>query len=198
MVADFKLPRFTPQEYFVWEDQQPERYEYFDGEVYAMAGGSLPHADIALNIATAVKQALKAGCKVRNSDAKVAISENGPFTYPDVSVSCDDRDRTAPQFIQFPCLIVEVLSPSTEAYDRGGKFKLYRQLDSLQEYVLVGSETKLVEVFRRNPSGSWEFMAYEEGDTVTLGSIGLTVTVEAFYEDVVLVAAEAIAESQSE
>jgi Uma2 family endonuclease len=194
MIAAREQPRLTPQEYFDWEAQQPERHEYFDGEVYAMAGGSLPHADIALNIATVVKRHLAGRCKVRNSDAKVAMSENGPFTYPDVSVSCDDRDRAAQQFIQHPCLIIEVLSPSTEAYDRGGKFKLYRRLESLQEYVLVGSETQSVEVFRRNPSGSWEFMAYGEGDEVMLTSVGLTVAVEAFYEDVVLAAVEATKE----
>ena len=190
MIAALKSPGFTPQEYFDWEELQQQRHEYFDGEVYAMAGGTLVHADIALNIAATVKRHLansSGGCKVRNSDAKVGISEKGPFTYPDVSVSCDDRDRTAQQFIQFPCLIVEVLSPSTEAYDRGGKFKLYRQLDSLQEYVLVSSETQLVEVFRRCTSGSWELTVYEEGENITLQSIGLTVEVEAFYQNVILV-----------
>jgi Uma2 family endonuclease len=198
MIAAYKSPSLTPQEYFDWEAQQLERHEYFDGEVYAMAGGTMAHADIALNIATTVKQHLAGRCKVRNSDAKVGITENGPFTYPDVSVSCDDRDRTAQDFIQHPCLIVEVLSPSTEAYDRGGKFKLYRQLESLQEYVLVGSEVQSVEVFRRNPSGSWEFMAYGEGDEVTLSSIDLTVAIGAFYEDVVLVAGETAAVASSD
>ncbi len=119
---------------------------------------------------------------------------------------CCLRDRTAQQFIQFPCLIVEVLSPSTEAYDfpletlreRGGKFKLYRRLASLQEYVLVGSETKTVEIFRRNPSGSWEFMAYGEGDDIPLTSVGLTVAIEVLYEDVVLAPVETIQLPQSE
>jgi Uma2 family endonuclease len=188
MIAARKLS-LTPQEYFDWEAQQLERHEYFDGEVYAMAGGSMAHADIALNIAAAIKRHLAGRCKVRNSDAKVGITENGPFTYPDVSVSCDDRDRTAQQFIQSPCLIIEVLSPSTEAYDRGGKFKLYRRLASIQEYVLVGSEVQSVEIFRRNPSGSWEFIAYGEGDEITLASIDLTVAIGVFYEDVVLVEA---------
>jgi Uma2 family endonuclease len=190
MIAALKLSRFTPQEYFDWEAEQLERHEYFDGEVYAMAGGTMAHADIALNIATTAKRHLAGRCKVRNSDAKVGITENGPFTYPDVSVSCDDRDRTAQKFMQYPCLIIEVLSSSTEAYDRGGKFKLYRRLPSLQEYVLVGSEAQSVEVFRRNPSGSWEFTAYGEGDEVTLSSIDLTVSIGAFYEDVVLVPSE--------
>jgi Uma2 family endonuclease len=190
MIAAYKSPSLTPQEYFDWEAQQLERHEYFDGEVYAMAGGTMAHADIALNIATTAKGYLAGRCKVRNSDAKVGITENGPFTYPDVSVSCDDGDRSAQNFIQSPCLIIEVLSPSTEAYDRGGKFKLYRRLSSLQEYVLVGSESQSVEVFRRKASGSWEFTAYGEGDEVTLSSIDLVVAIGVFYEDVVLVPTE--------
>ena len=178
-------PHLTPQEYFEWEAQQPLRYEYFDGEVFAMAGGTLPHADIALNIASLLREPLRGRCKVRNSDAKVGITENGPFVYPDVSVSCDERDRTAQKFAQYPALIIEIISPTTEAYDRGGKFALYRKLESLQEYVLVGSETKTVEVFRRDEKGTWTFVPYGEGDTIVLTSVDVTVTVEAIYEDVV-------------
>ena len=188
MIASLKSPGFTPQEYFDWEELQQERYEYFDGDVYAMAGGTLTHARIGVNITTLLQShTLGNGCITYNSDAKVGISEKGPFTYPDVSVSCDDRDRTAQQFIQFPCLIVEVLSPSTEAYDRGGKFKLYRRLTSLQEYALVSSETQSVEIFRRRLADIWEFTAYGEGDRVILESIGLTVDVEVFYQNVILV-----------
>lgn len=108
MIATRELPRLTPQEYFEWEAQQTLRYEYFNGQVFAMTGGSLPHADIALNMATVLRSHLQGRCKVRTSDAKVGISENGPFTYPDVSVTCDDRDRTAQQFSRYPCLIIEV------------------------------------------------------------------------------------------
>lgn len=187
MVAARDLPRLTPQEYLAWEEQQPERYEYFDGEVYAMTGGTLAHGRIGLNTTSLLRIHVRGtGCIANNSDCKLAISENGPFTYPDVSVSCDDRDRVAKQYIQFPCLIIEVLSPSTEAYDRGGKFRLYRNLDSLQEYGLVSSDLKSVELFRRNESGGWEYMAYSEGETFTLTSIGLTIAVDAFYEDVIL------------
>lgn len=188
MIASLKSPGFTPQEYFDWEELQQERHEYFDGEVYAMAGGALVHGRIGLNVGSLLQSHVSgSGCITYNSDCKLGISDKGPFTYPDVSVSCDDRDRTAKQFIQFPCLIVEVLSPSTEAYDRGGKFKLYRRLTSLQEYVLVSSETQSVEIFRRRLADIWEFTAYGEGDRVILESIGLTVDVEAFYQNVVLV-----------
>jgi Uma2 family endonuclease len=198
MIAARETRRLTPQEYLEWEAQQELRYEYFDGEVFAMAGGSLPHADIALNVASLLRGLLRGRCKVRNSDAKVGIRETGPFTYPDVSVSCDDRDRTAEQFMQFPCLIVEVLSLSTEAYDRGGKFALYRQMESLQEYVLIGSETKTVEVFRRNPQGGWLFLVYSEDDQVELTSVGLTVAIADIYEDVILTPPEPHQNSSSE
>ncbi|NEO58886.1 MAG: Uma2 family endonuclease [Okeania sp. SIO3B5] len=180
------LPRLTPQEYLEWEVQQPLRYEYFNGEVFAMAGGSLPHADIALNLASLLREPLRGRCKVRNSDAKVGITDEGPFTYPDLSISCDERDRTARQFIRYPRVIIEVLSPSTEAYDRGGKFALYRRLSTLQEYVLVSSETKTVEIFRRDAVGEWRFIPYSEGDTIELMSLGITLSLNAIYEDVVL------------
>lgn len=186
MIATRQPAQLTPQEYLDWEIQQPLRYEYFDGKVFAMAGGTLPHADIALNIASFLKGALSGRCKVRNSDAKVGITEDGPFVYPDVIVTCNQRDRTAQKFSQHPCLIIEVMSPSTEAYDRGGKFSLYRRLPSLQEYVLVSSELKEVEVFRRDKEGAWFFMPYSAGEEIELTSLGITVSIETIYEDVVL------------
>jgi len=129
---------------------------------------------------------LRGRCKVRNSDAKVGITAEGPFTYPDLSISCDERDRTARQFIRYPLVIIEVLSPSTEAYDRGGKFALYRRLSTLQEYVLVSSEAKAVEIFRRGSAGEWRFIPYSEGDTIELVSLGIALSLDDIYEDVVL------------
>ncbi len=180
------VPHLTPQEYLEWEVQQPLRYEYFNGEVLAMAGGTLPHADIALNLASLLREPLRGRCKVRNSVSKVAITDSGPFTYPDLSISCDERDRTARQFIRYPSVIIEVLSPSRSAYDRGGKFALYRRLSTLQEYVLVSSETKTVEIFRRDAVGEWRFIPVSEGDTIELMSLGITLSLNAIYEDVVL------------
>ncbi|MBD2233057.1 Uma2 family endonuclease [Phormidium tenue] len=191
MVSTSQYPSLTPQAYFEWEAQQELRYEYFDGDVFAMAGGSLPHADIALNIASLLRSQLRGRCKVRNSDAKVGITDNGPFVYPDISVTCDDRDRTAQKFSRYPCLIVEVISPSTEAYDRGGKFALYRRLETLQEYVLVGSESKTVEIFRRDAQGNWMFIPHQENDEIQLTSVGVTVSMAEIYADVVLEAFEA-------
>lgn len=191
MIATAELHRLTPEEYFEWEAQQELRYEYFDGEVFAMTGGSLPHGRIGLNVSSLLKSHVRGkGCIALNSDCKVGISEQGSFTYPDASVSYDERDRTVEDFIRFPCLIVEVLSPSTEAYDRGGKFAFYRRLESLQEYVLVGSETRTVEVFRRDHQGAWIFLPYGEGDEIELTSVGLTIPMAAIYEDVILAQSE--------
>ncbi|MEO0394440.1 MAG: Uma2 family endonuclease [Cyanobacteria bacterium P01_A01_bin.137] len=188
MVATQQHPRFTAQEYLEWEVQQTLRYEYFDGEVFAMAGGTLPHADIALNIASILREPVKGRCKVRNSDAKVGITEEGPFVYPDVSVTCNAQDLAAQKFSRYPCLIVEVMSPSTEAHDRGGKFALYRRLESLQEYVLVSSETETVEVFQRDKQGKWVFIPYGKNDEIALMSVGMTISVSDIYENVVLAA----------
>lgn len=186
MVATRAHSDLTPQEYLAWEVQQPLRYEYFDGDVFAMAGGTLPHADIALNIASFLKSKVQSPCKVRNSDAKVGITADGPFVYPDVSVTCDERDRTAQSFSQHPSLIIEVISPSTEAYDRGGKFALYRRIEALQEYILVSSETKSVEVFRRDQKGLWSFIPYTEAGDIELASLELSISIEDIYSGVVL------------
>ena len=184
MVAARELSPMGPQDYFDWEAQQQLRYEYFDGQVVAMAGGTLTHGRIGLNLSTLLNAHVRGtGCITLNSDCKVGISENGPFTYPDVSVTCDEGDQTAEQFIQFPTLILEVLSASTEAYDRGGKFTLYRRLESLQEYVLVGSEVQSVEIFQRTSSDTWEFRAYVPGEIIRLNSLDLALTFEQIYDN---------------
>ena len=135
MVAIPDRSYMSPEEFLKWEEQQDIKYEYINGEVFAMTGGTIPHTTIALNLAAGLKNHLRGGkCRPFMADAKVGISGNGPFHYPDVMVSCDQRDKQAIKFIQFPCLIVEVLSPSTEAYDRGGSFsnieglKLYKNI----------------------------------------------------------------------
>jgi Uma2 family endonuclease len=187
MIAARNFSRMTPEEYFEWEEKQEFRHEYFDGEVFAMAGGTIPHSAIAVNITTALKSRLRGkGCMVLNSDGKLAITENGPYTYPDISVTCDDRDRTAKKFSQYPTLIVEVLSSSTEAYDRSGKFKLYRRIESLRDYVLVSSEQRSVEVYHLNDRGRWELFSCEETGEVLLEGLGVSVTMDEIYEDVTL------------
>jgi Uma2 family endonuclease len=134
-----RFPRFTPEEYFAWEEQQEFRHEYINGEVYAMTGGTINNSRIAANFIGLLTVHLRgSSCEVLTSDARINISESNDYVYPDLSVTCDERVRGAfPQenrntknFISHPCLIVEVLSPSTEAYDRGGKFRRYSQSSS--------------------------------------------------------------------
>jgi Uma2 family endonuclease len=193
VVARDRLPRLTAEEYFAWEQQQEVKHEYFDGEVFAMSGGTTDHSRIATNITTLIDNHLGDGdCQVFNSDARIKIQESSKYVYPDVSVTCDQRDRETPQFNSYPCLIVEVLSPSTvraasafaEAYDRGKKFKLYQRSTALIEYVLVSAEEIEIEVFRKNERGKWEVTNYVAGDVVELESINLTWTIDRVYRGI--------------
>ncbi|MGD1703664.1 Uma2 family endonuclease [Dapis sp. BLCC M229] len=187
MVALPKPDQMTPQEYLDWEEKQPIKYEYMNGQIFAMTGGTIPHNDISLNLATALKNHLRGkGCKVSMADAKLGVSEEGPFYYPDVMVTCDERDRRATKVIYHPCLVVEVLSPGTEAFNRGKKFKNYRNISTLKEYVLIDAREMAVECFRLNENGVWELYNYGEGEEVTLTSVDLSFPIEMLYEDVVL------------
>jgi Uma2 family endonuclease len=178
-------PRFTPEEYFAWEELQLVRHEYINGEVYAMSGGSIIHSQIASHFNRLLGNHLQgSGCITLNSDGRVNIVASSHYVYPDVSVTCDERDKTTPQYITYPCLIVEVLSSSTEAYDRGNKFKLYRRNPCLQEYVLVDAETMAIELFRK-VDNNWSILDYEPGDSVELASVKLTFPIEQVYENVV-------------
>ncbi|MBC6455618.1 MAG: Uma2 family endonuclease [Hormoscilla sp. SP5CHS1] len=187
MVAMPKEAKMTPQEYFDWEEKQPIKYEYMDGRVFAMTGGTIPHNDIALNLATALKTHLRGkGCKVSMADAKIGVSEKGPFYYPDVMVSCDERDKRATKVIYHPCLVVEVLSPGTEAFNRDKKFQNYRRISILKKYVLLDAEEMSVECFRPQKNGFWEISNYAAGDEVNLTSVDFSFPIEMLYEDVVL------------
>jgi Uma2 family endonuclease len=186
IAAKEHFPRFTPEEYFAWEEQQLVRHEYIDGEVYAMSGGTVNHSDIAGNFSTLLKDHLRgSGCKILNSDARVNIVASSHYVYPDVSVTCDERDKITPQYITYPCLVVEVLASSPESHDRCNKFKFYRRNPSLQEYVLVDAETMAITMFRKSDDDKWRIIDYEPGDIVELTSINLTFPIEQVYEDVV-------------
>jgi Uma2 family endonuclease len=181
------FPRFTPEEYFAWEEKQLEKYEYIDGEVYAMSGGSKNHSLISVRFITLFSNHLEdGGCETGNSDLKVNIVATDNYTYPDVSVTCDGRDKTTTQYITYPCLIVEVLSDSTESYDRGGKFRLYRNNPILQDYLLVSSVSIEMDLYHKNDAGEWVIINYQAGDTVELKSINLSFPIERVYRGLVL------------
>lgn len=185
MVASPEQSYLPPMAYLAWEVQQPLKYEYVDGQVYGMTGGTIPHNAIAVNLIAALRPVVREwGCRVLGSDAKVAISEAGPFFYPDVLVTCDDLDREAIEAVRHPNVIIEVLSAGTEAYDRGAKFAQYRKLESLQEYILIDSTRRAVDLFRLNERGKWELTAYGEEDRVQLSSLQFECSMDVIYEDI--------------
>lgn len=180
-------PQLAPEEYFAWEEQQLEKHEYINGEVYAMSGGSINHSRIAIRFTSLFDQHLdNSGCITGNSDLRVNIVETNNYTYPDASVTCDDRDQITTQYITYPCLIVEVLSATTEAYDRGHKFRMYRNNPALIDYLLVSSNSIEMDLYHKNDAGDWLIINYQEGDTIELKSINLSFPIEQVYRHLVL------------
>jgi Uma2 family endonuclease len=187
IAAKENFPELSPAEYFAWEEQQLEKYEYINGEVYAMSGGSVNHGRIAIKFITMFDSHLEnSGCITGNSDIKINMLKTNNYTYPDVSVTCDDRDKTTTQYIAYPCLIVEVLSASTEAYDRGGKFRMYRNNPMLRDYLLVSSTSIEMDLYHQKDNGEWVIINYKEGDTIELKSINLSFAIEQVYRGLVL------------
>ncbi|MBW4562211.1 MAG: Uma2 family endonuclease [Mojavia pulchra JT2-VF2] len=174
----------SAEEYLVWEPIQEQRYEYWDGEVVAMSGGTRNHNRVSANFFKLLDDALgDRSCEVYIVDVKVQVEPGQKYFYPDVVVTCDERD-TEPQLIQFPCLIIEVLSPSTEAADRGKKFAKYRQSPTLQEYVLVQVAQPGVEVFRRNEQGKWVLSEYNLDEKLQLESVDVEIVIAHLYRQV--------------
>ena len=179
-------PKMTVEEYLAWETNQELRYEFIDGEVLAMTGGTIPHTKIYLNFYRALYAHLQpTGCEVYVSDVKVQARTNSQYFYPDLVVTCDPDDLKARDFIQHPKMIVEVLSPSTENYDRTKKFKYYRQIPTLQDYVLVDSEAISVEVYHRSEGKMWLYSQYEAGEAIALDSVEFECPIELIYEGIV-------------
>ncbi len=180
-----------PDDYLQLEATSPVKHEYIDGEAYAMAGASDVHVTIALNLASLLRSHVRGtGCRVYIADMKARIEARNRFYYPDVMVTCDSRDQETSDYKRYPKLVVEVLSDSTEAFDRGDKFADYQTLESLQEYVLINTRHQRVECFRRNETGLWVLQYYTpETETFYLKSIDFTDTLTALYEDAPLEAA---------
>ncbi len=185
VAARDNAPKFTTVEYFAWEERQLCRHEYIDGEVYAMSGGTINHSEISGNFLFMLKGYLEdSGCKTLNSDARVNIVETNDYTYPDVSVTCDQRDRTQSQYITYPCLVAKILSDSTEAYDRGNKFFRYRRNPCLRDYVLISSQEIAIDLYRKNDVGEWIIINYRAGDLVELHSVDFSFPIERVYRGI--------------
>ena len=171
------------EEYLAGEKDSPVRHEYIDGQVYAMAGASDRHNRIALNLASRLNDHLAGGpCEVFISDMKLQNDEK-IFYYPDVVVTCDPAGADA-YYRREPRLIVEVISPSTERIDRHEKMAAYKNMDTLQEYVLVMQDHIWIEVHRRE-GDEWKLESYSQADEqVVFDSVGLRMSVEDIYRNV--------------
>ena len=186
MVALSDSKFISPEEYLELEANSMEKHEYVDGEIYAMTGTSDRHNQICGNLYNIIRNHLRGGkCRAYIADVKARIEKRNRFYYPDVMVTCDERDRENSLHKSFPKLIIEVLSPSTEAKDRGRKFSDYITLDSLEEYVLVNTKEQKIEIYRRSEQGGWHFQEYYlESDNFPLQSLDLELSFVEVYEDV--------------
>jgi Uma2 family endonuclease len=176
----------TYLEYLEAEVTSDVRHEFLNGEVWAMAGGSPEHAALAAALIRELGTSLRGTpCRVYTSDLRIRILATGLSTYPDVTVVCGDV-QTAPDdrdAVINPTMVVEVLSESTEAYDRGAQWAHYRRIPSLETYVLASQADALLEIYRRNESGRWELLDARRGDRPTLLSMGAAVEVSAVYDN---------------
>ncbi|MEO5343166.1 MAG: Uma2 family endonuclease [Gammaproteobacteria bacterium SHHR-1] len=179
--------RFSAEDYLAWEAEQEQKYEYLLGDVYAMAGASDAHVTVSGNLFAILRSHLRGKpCRAYISDMKLQLDQANAYFYPDVFVTCAAADVGLSNFKREPLLVVEVLSPSTAAYDRGLKFAHYRQLPSLQEYVLIDTERLAVDLFRRDAEGHWVLYPFAADETLTLTSVDLDLPLAAIYEDVTL------------
>ncbi len=166
------LSNLSLQEFLDWENQQPERHEFHRGEVFAMVGARRVHGLIGLNIAASLKSQLKGTpCRAFADSMKLRIAAD-TILYPDVFVTCDPGDLRTDQVFTAPTLVVEVLSPSTQSYDRGSKFTLYRSIMTLREYMLVDPDTREVQLFRRGADSLFTLHDLTGREQITLDSIG--------------------------
>ena len=171
-------------EYLSWENAQQTRNEFFRGEVFAMVGARRIHGLIVTNLLAALKAHLRGSkCRAFVEALKVQPAADAIF-YPDVFVTCDEADLKTDMIFRHPLLMVEVLSESTQAYDRGLKFAAYRQIEALREYVLVDPDSRHVEVFRRNERGNFELIDQTGAPELVLESVGLRLAMAEVFDGI--------------
>ena len=178
------LPKLTLEAYLKWENEQLDRHEFYRGGVFAMVGGRRVHGCVVSNLSRSLGNALKGSpCRVFSEGMKVQPADD-TILYPDVFVTCDAADLRTEMIFHAPKLVIEVLSPSTQAYDRSQKFAMYRRMASLQEYALVDPDTRRVEVFRVGADGLWVLHDMSELTVVKLVSVGCEVTMADLFDGV--------------
>jgi len=185
MSTPAKQLQMTAQEFLTWEESQKEKHEFLQGETFAMGGARREHVVVTGNAFASLKQLLRnTPCRAYMSDMKLQVKQLDAYYYPDVMVSCQKSDHQAEQFLTQPHLIIEVLSDSTEAYDRGDKFAAYRQIDSLKEYVLIDIKHKRVECFNRTENNDWLLHDYSKETHCTFSSLELSLPLDDVFEDI--------------
>ena len=175
----------TRAEFLAWEEQQLTKHEFVDGEVFAMVGARQIHVVVAGNCFALLKAHLRSRpCRALISDMQLEVESADAVFYPDVMVACDPRDLRAERTLRHPTVIIEVLSESTAAYDRGQKFALYRQIDALQEYALIDPDRRSVEVFRRTETDDWLLATRDSERGLVLRSLEFEAQLAAIFEDI--------------
>ena len=190
----YSRKNFTIEEYLAMEAASHVKHEYYQGEVFAMSGALQPHNAISSNVNAELRMKLKSkGCRPYGSDFRIHIPSNTLFTYPDISVFCGEvKTLNNDKFNALnPVVLIEVLSKSTKDYDKGDKFKLYRDIPTLKEYILIDSRSVSVEAFAINPSGLWELREYKTlEDVLPFQSVPVSIPLKDVYEDSGLTGAE--------
>ena len=183
MALDFEGGFVSPQDYLRREARSQTRHEYIDGQVYAMGGGSVRHALLCGNFFAALHARLSPDCRVFASDLKAHVKNDATerYYYPDIVVACERQEQSS-HICAAPLMICEVLSPSTERFDRTEKFEGYQLSPSLREYVLVAQNAQRVELFRRE--NDWRREAFAAGDEFALNSLSLSFAVDEIYKGV--------------
>jgi Uma2 family endonuclease len=178
--------RFTVDEYIEFEEKSDIRHEFHEGFLYPISGTSDAHNDIALNVSTALRAAFrKQGCKTYQENLKLEVIENTKFLYPDIMLTCDERDMTSTFIKRYPSLIVEVLSKSTASYDRNGKFDLYQTLPSILYYLMIDSRWQIAELYSRTDKPSlWTFQRFSNlNEIIEFPKLNFTLSLATIYED---------------
>jgi Uma2 family endonuclease len=166
--ADLKL---SLTDFLAWENAQPDRHEFYRGEIFAMVGARRGHGCIVANLLRHIGNQLDGSpCRVFSESMKIMIADD-TILYPDVFITCDAADLRTELIFTAPTVVIEVLSPSTQGYDRGAKFALYRRLKSLREYILIDPDSRSVEGFRRGDDGKWVLHDMSEVDQIELAAL---------------------------
>jgi Uma2 family endonuclease len=185
MTVPVRLHHYSFQDYLSVEEMSAVKHEFLDGEIYAMAGGSILHAALSASVLSALHVQLRGRCRVYSSDLRIRVKATGLATYPDVSIVCGDAesDPESPETVVNPTAVVEVLSPSTTDYDRGEKFEHYKAVPSLKTVVYVWQDRRQIEIRARAPEGAWQPRLFGAGQHARLDALDCDLDVDAIYVD---------------